>query len=360
MSTVIIGVVNKRRAFKAEWFVNAAFIFVPMAVLGEWLGADGVFVFVCAALSCVPLSYWLGQATEALSAKLGPVSGGLLNASFGNAAELIISIFALSQGLFIVVRTALIGSILGQLLLVLGTSLLLAGLRHGELKFSRSLVQVNFTLIAIVLAAIALPTVLVAAAPGDAKSGLSVLGPALAFLLLILYAMSVVYSLKSQPTEEGDLGGPKWSPRTGMFVLAGTTAGMIMISELLVGSILPVVEETGISQTFIGLIIIPIFGNVVDHIVAITVALKNRMDLSLTISVGSAAQVAGLILPIVVLIGAAMGQTTGLIFAPVELIALGLGLLLMIGVLLDGSSNWVEGAQLLTCYLILATVLWAL
>jgi Ca2+:H+ antiporter len=134
---------------------------------------------------------------------------------------------------------------------------------------------------------------------------------------------------------------------------------MIIISDLLVGSIMPFVEETGISQVFIGLILVPIFGNVVDHIVAITVALKNKMDLSLTISVGSAAQVACLVLPSVVLVGYMMGQPEGMVFAPIELIALALGLLFMVPVLLDGFSNWLEGVQLLTCYVILAAVLWA-
>ena len=135
---------------------------------------------------------------------------------------------------------------------------------------------------------------------------------------------------------------------------------MILISELLVGSIIPFIEETGISQVFIGIILIPIFGNVVDHIVAITVAMKNKMDLSLTISVGSAAQVACMVLPAIVLFGHVMGQPVGLVFAPTELIAFAAGLLLMVPVLLDGFSNWFEGAELLTCYLVLAAVLWVL
>jgi Ca2+:H+ antiporter len=336
------------------------FVFVPMALMGKHLGFGSVFVFACAALSCVPLSYWLGKATEALGTRLGPVSGGLLNATFGNAAELIISAMALSHGLLIVVRASLIGSILGQLLLVLGTSLLLAGLKHKELRFSRALVQVNFTLIAIALLAIGLPSILLATAPDRAEPTVSFLVPTLAALLIVIYACSVVFSLRSQPAEDGDMGGPPWATSKGLLVLAGSTGGIILISERLVGSIEPFIEETGISQVFIGLILIPIFSNVVDHMVAITVALKNRMDLSLTVSVGSAAQVACLVLPIIVLLAFAMGQPLGLVFAPVELIALGAGLLLMVPVLLDGFSNWLEGAELLTCYFILAAVLWVL
>ena len=294
MSTVTADSVVRRRGLRARSVVSALLVFVPLAVMGEHLGLSGALVFTLAALSCVPLSYWLGQATEALGNRLGPVTGGLLNATFGNAAEMIISIFALSHGLFIVVRSALIGSILGQLLLVLGTSLLLAGMKHGNLRFSKSLVQINFTLMVIAFIAIGLPAVLLATSAEEAHARVNYLAPVLAIPLMAIYALAVLFSLRSQPAESGE-GGPRWSPRRAMVVLAATTGGMVVVSELLVASIVPLVEETGISQMFIGLILIPIFGNVVDHIVAISVALKNKMDLSLTISVGSAAQVACLI-----------------------------------------------------------------
>ena len=360
MSTLTLASMTTRRVFAPRVVLNMMMVAVPLALLGEYLHLGGAFVFVCAALACIPLSYWLGQATEALGVRLGPVSGGLLNATFGNAAEMIISIFALTHGLFVVVRTALIGSILGQLLLVLGTSLLLAGFKHGELRFSRSLVQVNFTLIAMALFVIALPTVFLSMSPELSPVDLSALTPTLSVFLLVAYGLAVVFSLRAQDVESGDDSGPGWSPTRAMGVLAASTGGMIVVSELLVGSVMPFVEATGISQVFVGIILIPIFGNVVDHIVAITVALKNKMDLSLTISVGSAAQVACLVLPLIVLVSFAMGRPMGLIFTPIELIALGVGLLLMVPVLLDGLSNWLEGMQLLMVYLILATALWVL
>lgn len=343
--------------------MNVMLLFIPLAVLGGLYNFGPVFVFACAALSCVPLSYRLGQATEALGAQLGPVAGGLLNATFGNAAELIISIAALSHGLFFVVRMTLIGSILGQLLLVLGTSLLVAGLKHRNLSFSRTLAQMNFTLMAIALVVIGLPSILLATAPQMPQAGASFLSPALCTLLLILYGCSVVFSLRRQPKEEKEeeeTGDPRWSPRKGLLILGGSTGGLVLISGLLVDSILPFVETTGISQVFIGLILIPIFSNVVDHIVAISVALKNKMDLSLTISIGSATQIACMVLPAIMLVSSAMGQPLGLMFTPVELISLAVGLFLMIPVLLDGKSNWLEGAELLTCYLILALILFGL
>jgi len=337
--------------------LNPMSLICPLAIVGNLYSFGPVFVFSCSALSCLPLSYWLGESTEFLGARFGPVSGGLLNATFGNAAEVILSIVALSNGLFLIVRTTLIGSILGQLLLVLGTSLLLAGFRHKKLVFSQSLVQINFTLMTISLVVLAVPSFLIGGGAEIAQTGLRFLTPALCVLLIILYGFAVAYSLKNQPEEEEDDGSaPRWSPRTGLLVLGASTGGLILISDLLVGSIVPFIETTGFSQVFIGLILIPIFSNVVDQIVAIRVALKNKMNLSLTISIGSATQIACMVLPIIVLASIAIGQPMGLIFTPVELIALAVGLLLMVPVLLDGKSNWIEGMQLLTCYLIIAMV----
>ncbi len=351
--------VPRRRLTVVGGLMNAMLLFVPLAVVGQLFGLGAVFVFVCSALACVPLSYRLGQSTEVLGARLGPVSGGLINATFGNAAEVILSITALSHGLFLVVRTTLIGSILGQLLLVLGTALLLGGLKHKKLVFSQKLVQVNFTLMVIALVAIGLPSFLLTAGTESIQSGLRFLTPALCTLLIIVYGVAVFFSLKEQPeAEEDDGSSPAWTAVMGLLVLAGSTGGLILISELLVGSILPFVETTGVSQIFIGLILIPLFSNVVDHIVAVSVAMKNKMDLSLTISIGSAAQISCLVLPIIVLVSSMMGQPLGIIFTPAELIPFAAGLLLMIPVLLDGESNWVEGAQLLTSYAMIAMVLW--
>lgn len=300
LATAPITSVRKRIVNTGTVF-NAMLVFVPIAILAPMLDLGPVLAFISSALSCITLSYRLGQATESLGSRLGPVSGGLLNATFGNAAELIISIMALGQGLFLVVRLTLIGSILGQLLLVLGTSLLLAGLKHKELGFSNPLVQINFTLMVIALVAIGLPSILLASDPEGLPVSTTVLTPTLCALLLFIYGLAVVFSLRRQPHEEDEGGSPWWSVPKGFLVLGASTGGMVLISEVLVESIIPFVETTGISEVFIGLILIPIFGNVVDHIVAISVAMKNRMDLSLTISVGSAAQVACMVLPVIML-----------------------------------------------------------
>ena len=337
---------------------NALLVFAPLAVAGHFFGLAPVFVFVCSALACVPLSFRLGQATESLGTRVGTVAGGLLNATFGNAAELIITVIALNHGLHALVRTTLIGSIIGQLLLVLGTNLLLAGFKYKNLSFSKPLVQINFALMFIALVAIGLPTFRLMGLDGGAGAGARFLAPALAATLIVIYACAVVFSLRRQPVESDDVaGGPSWSTRKAMLVLGASTGGIVVVSEMLVGTVVPFVEATGVSEVFVGLILIPIFSNVVDHMVAITVAMKNKMDLSLVVSVGSAAQVACLVLPIIVLISFATGQSAGLIFSPVELLILAAGLLLMVPVILDGDSNWLEGAELLTCYFIVGAVL---
>ena len=335
-------------------------VFVVLAVVGQSLGLGDVFVFVCSALACVPLSFRFGQATESLGDRVGPVGGGLLNATFGNAAELIITVIALNHGLFDLVRATLIGSIIGQLLLVLGTSLLLAGLRYKELRFSKPLVQINFALLFIALVAIGLPVLRSMGAPEGDEAGAGFLIPALAGMLIVIYGISVVFSLRRQPVVSDEVSsGPGWSTRRGLVVLVAATTGIVFISEMLVGAVVPFIEATGVSEVFVGLILIPIFSNVVDHMVAITVALKNKMDLSLVVSVGSAVQVACLVLPVVILIGFATGQSAmGFMFSPVEILVFAAGLLLMVPVLLDGDSNWLEGAELLTCYFILGAVLW--
>ena len=337
---------------------NALLVFIPLALLGKFLGWGSIFVFICSAISCVPLSFRLGQATESLGNRVGPVGGGLLNATFGNAAEMIITVFALNHGLYALVRTSLIGSIVGQLLLVLGTSLLLAGLKHKTLRFSQPLVQINFALMFIALVAIGLPSMRLLGGSESAQAGANFLAPVLSVMLIVVYGFAVVFLLRKQPLDNDEAGGPTWSVRVGLLVLFSATGGIVVISEVLVGSVVPFVEATGVSQVFLGLILIPIFSNVVDHLVAITVALKNKMDLSLVVSVGSAAQVACLILPVVVLISFFTGQSGGLVFSPLELAVLATGIFLMVPVLLDGASNWMEGAQLLTTYCILGAVLW--
>ena len=349
-----------RRLLSWGLFWNAMLVFVPLSIVGNQLGIEPVFVFIFSALACVPLSYRLGQATESMGMRIGPVAGGLLNATFGNAAELIISVIALNHGLFVLVRTTLIGSIIGQLLLVLGTSLLLAGLRYRDLKFSKPLVQVNFGLLLIALVAIGIPTLLMMGDPERAQDGGRLLSVVLSAILIILYGFAVVFSLTRQPAEDSDAGGPTWTSSKSLLVLGASTGGIVLISDLLVGSVVPFIEATGVSQIFIGLMLIPIFSNVVDHMVAISVAMKNKMDLSITVSVGSAVQVACLVLPAVVLISFATGQVGGLLFEPAEIAVLAVGLFLMVPVLLDGESNWLEGVELLTSYLIIGAILWVM
>ena len=214
-----------RRLPTAGTIMNLLLVCIPLAVIGDHYNLGPVAVFTFAALACVTLSYRLGQATESISTRLGPVAGGLLNATFGNAAELIISVMALQQGLFVVVRTSLIGSILGQLLLVLGTSLLAAGLMYKTLGFSKALVQINFTLMFLAIIAIGLPSVLIATSPEAVQGGANYLTPALAVMLLLVYGLAVIFSLRRQPEEGEETGEPRWGSRKALAVLAVSTGG---------------------------------------------------------------------------------------------------------------------------------------
>ena len=243
---------------------------------------------------------------------------------------------------------------------MLGTSLLLAGLRYRDLKFSKPLVQVNFGLLLIALVAIGIPTLLMMGGAEGAQDGGRLLSVVLSAILIILYGFAVVFSLSRQPAEDSDAGGPTWTTSKSLRVLGASTGGIVLISDLLVGSVVPFIETTGVSQIFIGLMLIPIFSNVVDHMVAISVAMKNKMDLSITVSVGSAVQVACLVLPTVVLISFVMGQVGGLLFEPAEIAVLAVGLFLMVPVILDGESNWLEGVELLTSYVIIGAILWVM
>lgn len=335
---------------------------VPAALLAYFLGASPLIIFAISAVSFIPLSYMLGEATEHLASRLGEKAGGLLNATFGNGAELIIAGVALNAGLLTIVRTSIVGSIISQLLLVLGSSIFLAGLRFRSLVFNRHLAEMNFTNLVLVLVAVVLPTMF---NPYLKHTDASHLSLGVAVIIFFLYLISLFYSFRAKEhatEDEGDIGDTDghWSVKKSIIFMIVSTGFIVAMAEILVGSIEPVLARTGMSEFFLGLIIIPIFGNVVDHIVAITTAVKNRMDLSVIISVGSAVQVAAFVLPIIVFLSFLLGRPFSFVFNTVEILAMGVSVFLLIPVMLDGKSNWLEGLQLISTYVILALVFWAL
>jgi Ca2+:H+ antiporter len=321
-------------------------------VAAELLHAPILLVFAVSALALVGLAWVLGQATESLGHHAGPRVGGILNATFGNAAELIITIFALAAGLTTVVKASIIGSIIGNVLLVLGASLLLGGLKNGAQTFSATIAGINASMLAIVAAALSLPTIFAATNPGQGPATLSV---EVAVVMFVLYVLYLLFYLRSP--EGGVATGEGHAPfgrTTSLVVLLASTAAVAFTSEAFVGAIEPLTEEYGISELFVGVIIVPIVGNIAEHVVGVQIAYKNNMDFSMAISLGSSIQVALLVTPILVFLGPLLGHPLRLVFTPLELGALAAAVVVTGFVALDGRSNWLEGAMLCGVYVIAA------
>lgn len=347
--------------FSMDNIIKLLLIFAPIAFIAKQAGADPVLVFILAALGIIPLADLIGEATEELAIHTGPRLGGLLNATLGNAAELIITIFAIREGLLDLVKASIVGSILGNLLLVLGLSLLMGGLKHGIQKFDSKTAGLNATLLILAVVALAIPSLFDVAIQSNKASELG-LSEGVAVVMIILYGLTVFYSFTSHQSGTHAVEAPesehhvaKWSIRTSSIVLVAATLGIVVLSETLVGAVEPVTHQLGLTEFFIGIIIIPIVGNIAEHLVAVQVALKNKMELSLAVSLGSSLQVALFVAPVLVFISLLMGgQTLLLVFSGFELIALVAASLVAAFVALDGESNWLEGAMLLAVYIMIA------
>lgn len=331
-------------------------VFVPAAIVAELMGASPTVVFILSAVAIIPLADLIGEATEELASRTGPRVGGLLNATLGNAAEVIIAIFAIREGLLDLVKASITGSILGNLLLVLGLSVLLGGLRNGIQTFDRRQAALNGTMLMLAVSALVIPSLFSRAIEPDfvAERAFS---ESVAIVMIALYGLSVFYYLTTQKgplaREAAVVEEDHWSVRRSLITLGLATAGVAFLSEVLVGAVEPVVETLGLTEFFVGIIIIPIVGNVAEHLVAVEVAIKNRMELSLSVSLGSSLQIALFVAPLLVFISLLFDDTLLLIFTDFELIALFSASLIAALVALDGESNWLEGAQLLAVYLII-------
>jgi Ca2+:H+ antiporter len=334
-------------------------LFLPIALIADFvLQADPVLVFVLSALAIIPLADFIGEATEELAVHTGPKLGGLLNATLGNAAELIITIFALKEGLVDLVRASITGSIIGNLLLVMGLSLLLGGWKNGVQTFDRRNAGMNATLLILAVVAMIVPSLFDVAIQQDKAAELG-LSEGVAITLIILYGLSIFYSFRSaqedKATEEvaHETHGQAWSLQRSIAVLAAATIGIVFMSEILVGAVEHVAEELDLTEIFIGIIIIPLVGNVAEHLVAVEVAYKNKMELSLAVSLGSSLQVALFVAPALVFISLLFDSTLLLVFTEFEIIALAAASFIAAFIAQDGESNWLEGAMLLAVYIIL-------
>ncbi len=332
-----------------------------LSIVMEWLlHIDGTPVFVVSATGILGLAYVVGIATERLGGLAGPQVGGILNATFGNIAELIIAFFALSAGKMDVVKASLTGSIIGNLLLVLGASMLLGGLRHGHQRFSAKIAGMDATMLMLAVIGLFIPAVFALSPHPEGASDHRVEeSVVVALVLLVLYFTSLVWRFK-HPEEvlggqepEGH-AGPAWTPRVTIAVLGVSAAFLAVLSEQLVGAIDPFIEQFDLTPFFVGVILIPTIGNLSEHMVAVQLALKDRIDFSMAVSMGSSLQVALFVAPVLVLLGLVVGQPMDLVFAPLEIAAVGAAAVIAALVSLDGESNWLEGSLLLGVYGILA------
>jgi Ca2+:H+ antiporter len=328
-------------------------------VLDIGLGAEGSAVFVVAAIAILGLAWIVGLSTERLGAITGPQVGGILNATFGNIAELIIAFFALQAGLITVVKASITGSIIGNLLLVLGAAVLAGGLKNGLQTFSQRIAGSNAALL--VLAAVGLFIPGVFAASGSETEGTRVEESVLVAIVLIIgYALSLVWQFTNPEatlgghTEPEGHAGPAWTGRVAVGVLLFAAALLAVLSEILVSSIEPFIEQFGLSELFVGVILIPTIGNLAEHIVAVQLAWKNKIEFAMAVTFGSSLQVALFVAPVLVLLGLVVGQPMDLVFQPLEIAAVGVAVGISALIALDGESNWLEGALLMLIYLIIA------
>jgi Ca2+:H+ antiporter len=334
-------------------------------VVLDLLGAAAGAVFAASALGIVPTAALMGRATEELAARSGPGIGGLLNVTFGNAPELIIALFALQKGLQEVVKASIVGSIIGNILLVLGAAMLFGGLGRDKQTFSRTTASIQTTMLLLAGAALVMPAIFeLVEGKGLPSPGAETVnyGPtvehlslAVAIVLIATYVAGLFFSLKTHRDifnpEYEDEGTWGWSTRKSVLALAGAGVLVGLMSEVLVGSIEEASHAVGLSEFFIGVIVVAIVGNAAEHWVAVLVAMKNKMDLAVNIAIGSSAQVALFVAPILVLASFFLGpHPLALVFNGFELGAILIAILIANYVTQDGESTWFEGVQLLAVY----------
>ena len=341
--------------------MNWLLLFVPLAIgLEYWAPQQHLAIFLVSGLGILPLAAWMGRATEHLAERMGEGVGGLLNATFVNAAELIIAVAALRSGLYDVVKASIAGSIVGNILLVLGAAMMAGGLVHREQSYNPQGARVQATMLTLAAITLILPAAYRAALGEQAGPGLVPLSVSISIVLLVVYALFLAFSLGTHSalfkgTKVDEQGHPEpWSVRRAALVLALSTVGIAWMSELLVGSIQPAAKALGLGSAFVGVFVVAILGNAAEHATAISVAMKNRMDLALSIAIGSSVQVALFVAPVLVLLSLVLGPR------PMDLaFPAGLVLIVLLSVLItgqvagDGRSDRLKGIQLLAVYVVL-------
>lgn len=353
---------------KADQVLLLLLVFVPITLVLEYVvHASATTLFLTSAVAIVPLAGIMGKSTEMLAEHVGAGLGGLLNATFGNAAELIIAIFALRAGLHDLVKASLTGSIIGNILLIFGLSALLGGLKFRKQVFNRTAAKLGSTLLLLSAVGLVIPSLLhflrdgaeSGTAAGAASGSLSL---EISVVLVVCYVLSLVFALRThadlyQGTGHG--GGeahaaPAWSKGKSFAVLVGAAALVGWMSEILVGGAEEAAHSLGMTEVFVGVIVVALVGNAAEHSTAVLVALRNKMDLSIQIAVGSSLQIALLIAPLLVFLSYAIGPAPiDLVFSPLEVVAVAVSVLVVGQIADDGQTHWMEGVLLLAVYVVL-------
>jgi Ca2+:H+ antiporter len=345
-------------------------VFGVAALVADLLDGPELLVFALAALGIVPVSGLISRSTEDLAHHVGPKWGGLLNATFGNAAEMIIGIIAIREGLLDLVKASITGSIIGNLLLVLGMGLFYGGLKHGTQRFDAQEAGRNSAMMLIALAGLLLPAAFAIADP--VEDDIQLASDAVAVVLLVIYGAYILFSFTMQgsevlhdelgPHEEDAEHGPSrlWSIRLALGVLIASTLATVVLAELLVGTVEHVAEDFELSEFFVGIILVPIIGNVAEHFSAVLFAARNKTDVALAIAAGSSTQVALFVAPVFVLSSYLLGNEMNLVFTPLEIIVVGTSAFLFSFISTDGESNWLEGFELLGLYVMAGVVFFML
>lgn len=333
-------------------------ISIPISLIIKFSGSSQVWLFVSSALGIIPLAGYMSKATEELSIYVGPRAGGLLNATLGNAAELIITIFALHAGLDQVVKASITGSIIGNILLVLGASMLFGGLKYKEQTFSRASASMHISMLLMAVTGLIIPAVFFGPQSNPSSQAAEYLSLGVSTVLILVYLLSLLFSLHThkdifRPHQE-QAEKPEWSKTKALLILLTATAFLALESESLVSGIEPVVKILGINELFIGIIIIPLIGNAAEYAASVAMALKNKMEISIEIAVGASTQIALFMAPLLVFISYMMGHPLDLIFTTYELVVIIIGIVITAMMNLDGRSNWLEGTYLIAAYVIIA------
>lgn len=342
-------------------YLSVLLVFLPVTIIGKLMGLSDPILFACSSLAIIPLAGIMGKSTDVIACFCGQRIGGLLNATFGNATELIIAFVAMKAGMFDVVKASLAGSVIGNILLVLGMSMLCGGVKFKTQTFNRNSINLTSSMLLLSVLALAIPAIFTHTFPPRSLTttyeGLSVI---IALLMLLVYAMQFVFvfvthrQLYEQTIISDDDEKPSMSLKIAIVLLIASTICIAVLSEIFVGTVEPMAESVGLSKTFVGIILVPIIGNAAEHSSAVIMAIKNKMDAAVEIALGSSLQIMLFVVPVLILLSLFF-KPMSIVFTPFELVSLTASVLIANRVASDGESNWLEGLQLVTVYVMIGT-----